>query len=89
MGEGVEVVLADERNPTTQPSDNLLIGSWPVGGRVRIYTNTFLPTLAPHLIRAFLHDTIFCVLFLNKMGMNQKFEMTPLKSKARKKGNKL
>lgn len=79
MGEGVEMVLADERNPTTQPSDNLLIGSWPVGGRVRIHTNTFLPTLAPHLIRAFLHDTIFCV------GMNQKFEMTPLKSKARKK----
>ena len=50
MGEGVEMVLADERNPTTQPSDSLLIGSCPVGGRVRIHTNTFLPTLAPHLI---------------------------------------
>ena len=32
----METVVADERNPTAHLSDNLLVGHWPVGGRVRM-----------------------------------------------------
>lgn len=90
MGEGVETVVADERNLTRSPirqSTRWALACW-WQGKNAARTNTLLPTLAPHLIRAFLHD-ICCVLFLNKMGMNPRFEMTSLNSKARKKGNKL